>query len=175
MYQSNLNAEEQSLEIIKNLDLRLRMTNSKVIFVVSDKKDEGTIHFISECVTKLSDIYARKVFVLDFSNISNFEKQSLNLTYANISELDFLDEKNESENEKRINSYIQELLKNYDNIFVNTQTLNNSENTKLPSLKVDSAIIVRSQKSLNSKKLPITDEILDRKIPILGFVLNEDI
>lgn len=178
--------------ISKNLDFSLRLKGSKTVAVVSDRTREGKSAFIVHCLPVFCDLYKRKVLVFDFQPEKNdfLEKNmaisgagckfvrntSVNgLDYVHVNDLSFLNSLSNSEREREINSYYQELSSGYDIVFVNTKTLKQAGNTNLTVLPIDGAVLVRSNKTLGNKKLPITTEIMDRDIPILGIVMNEGV
>jgi hypothetical protein len=55
------------------------------------------------------------------------------------------------------------------------KTLKRADKTVFPILPIDGAILVRSSKSMGDKEKFITNELIDREIPIIGLVKNEGI
>jgi hypothetical protein len=72
-------------------------------------------------------------------------------------------------------AHFNEVTKDYEIVFINMKTLKRAEKTTLPILPIDGAILIRSSKKLEEKEKFITNELIDREIPIIGLVKNEGI
>lgn len=176
--------------IAKNLDFSLRVKQTKSVLVVSDQEKEGKSTFIRECAPLLCELYKRKVLVFDcqierqqhlektFSptsiNHQSIRETSVKgLDYIHAEDLLFLETLPQPEKSSGLVAYFNEISKAYDLVLINMKTLKRAEKTVLPALPIDGAIVVRSKKTLDSEKRPITTELRDREIPIIGIVMNE--
>jgi hypothetical protein len=156
-------------EVVKNLDYSLRLSGASRVLIASDMQGEGKSTFASNCLPLLSEIYKRKVlYITDQS--SNAIEGIDNLTSKDFVFLSGL-KKEESDSQRE--TYMNELGKNYDVVFVDSTTLKRAEKTRLPLINVDGALLVRTKKTIGSSRLPVTEEILDRQIPVIGIVYNE--
>jgi hypothetical protein len=168
---------KQVHSLATKLDYAIRMSGAKSILMASDEQGEGKTSALATCAPVLAELYGKKILVLNMSTES-FEKNlslknNKNIMIVNTSDLDFLNDQDEQEKTKRLNTYINEMSESFDQIFININTLRRAEKTKLPDIKIDGAVIIRSEKSLGQKIKPITEDILDREIPILGLIYNE--
>lgn len=156
-------------EVVKNLDYSLRLSGASRILIASDKKGEGKTTFAENCLPLLSEIYKRKIVFITDQSSSAIEG------IDNLSSKDFafLTGLKKEEAKASREAYMDELSKNYDAIFVDSSTLKRAEKTRLPKFKVDGALLVRTSKTVGSTRLPITEEILDKEIPVIGIVYNE--
>lgn len=178
--------------IAKNLDYSLRVKAIKSILVTSDCEREGKSTFIKECAPLLCDLYKRKVLVFDCQLEKNdLLEKSLStkdvnhqfiretsvsgLDYIHSDDLFFLETLPRPEKVTSLVAYFNEVSRVYDVVLINMKTLRRADKTTFPALPIDSAIIVRSRKSIGKKKKLMTEELLDREIPILGLMLNEGI
>lgn len=176
--------------IVKNLDYSLRQLKAKYVLLVSDQAEEGKSSFLSACSPLLAEIYQRKILVYDCQNERDdlLEKEfSANsesvqfirstsiqgLDYLHQDDLEFVKSVPEAERFHLMTNHLTEVAKDYDVVFINMKTLKRAHKTTIPPLPIDGAIIIRSSKSIRSKDRPITDELQDREIPILGLVYNE--
>jgi Mrp family chromosome partitioning ATPase len=152
--------------IVKNLDFSLRTHKSKSIVVVSDSDKEGKSTFLRECLPALCELYNRKILLLD---CQPERKDVLELAMATkMPGLDYV----HAEDLNSLLDYINDCSHRYDTVFINTKTLKRAEKTILPELPIDGAVIVRSHKSIGKKIKPLTNELRDRDIPILGLIMN---
>jgi hypothetical protein len=182
--------ENSMRELARNLDYSLRLNKAKRVLVVSDRRAEGKSFFIKECVPYMAELYQKKILVLDLglSHDENLKEDLAakdpieseivetaypDVDYVSIENLKFLEVADAGEKEKRLDHYVSQLMKFYDNIFINTNTKRNVGATVLPNLLVDGAVIIRSKKSVYHPVKKITDELLDREIPIVGIIDNE--
>jgi hypothetical protein len=178
--------------LVKNLDFSLRRGEKKSILIASDLEKEGKSTFIRECAPVLCDLYKRKVLIFDcqperqdqleqsLAPISINDQYVRNTSFANLDYVhaqDVLENKstNSEDQINALNAYYNLVSKDYDVILINMKTLKRAEKTLLPSLPIDGAILVRTAKTISGEKKPITDEIKDKEIPVIGIVLNEGI
>ena len=186
----NTFSEKEIHHIVKNLDYSLRQLKAKFVLLVSDQASEGKSSFLSACSPLLADIYQRKVLIYDCQN----EREDLletelgtisdngqfirstsipGLEYLHQDDLDFIRLAPENERLHLTTNHLTEIAKDYDVVFINMKTLKRASKTTIPALPIDGAIIIRSSKSLRANERPVTSELLDREIPILGLVFNE--
>lgn len=182
--------ENSMRELARNIDYSIRLNKAKRVLIVSDRRAEGKSFFIKECVPYIADLYQKKILILDLGLSSDenlkdalkakdpieseiVETAHPEVDYVGLENLKFLDVIDAGEKEKRLDQYVSQLVKFYDNIFINTNTKRNAGATVLPNLFVDGAIIIRSKKSIYNLKKSVTDEVLDREIPIIGIIDNE--
>jgi hypothetical protein len=174
--------------LAKNIDYTLRLSKAKSVLVASDLELEGKSTFLKECLPILAGLYEKKVLVYDCQDADEMFDISLNkeehdqfIQSTHIPNLDYINEKNlfflkhlsGAEAMSAISSYFNEVSKDYDVVFVNMKTLRRAQNTKIPAVPLDGAIIVRSTKSMGKIQKHVTEELRDRQIPILGLVYNE--
>ncbi|MFT6070410.1 MAG: Mrp family chromosome partitioning ATPase [Bacteriovoracaceae bacterium] len=156
-------------ELVKNLDYSLRLSGASRVLIASDKQGEGKSTFAENCLPLLSEIYKRKVLFITDQSANAIEG------IDNLSSKDFafLTGLKKEESQAQREAYMIELSKNYDVVFVDSSTLKRAEKTRLPKIIVDGAILVRSSSTVGSKRKPVTEEILDKEIPVIGIVYNE--
>lgn len=166
--------------IVKNIDYSLRIKNAKYILVTSDFAGEGKSTFLAECTPYLSSLYERKILIYDcqperndlLESVMKHQKEFQGVDYLHHDDLNFLKEKFGEEKLSAMTTHFTEMARDYDLVFINMKTLKRSEKTQIPPLPIDGAIVVRTNKSIGSKNRFITNEILDREIPIIGLVRN---
>lgn len=188
--------EKQLHELAKNIDYSLRMKEAKYVLVASDNNAEGKSTFLAECAPFLSKIYKKKVLIYDcqadsddviertlkpLENSHQFIRatQVKNLDYINAENLNFLNSLPDGEKTGSVIAHFNEITRDYDVVFINMKTLKRAEKSLIPSLPIDGAILIRSPLSTglttSRKEKHITNELLDREIPIIGLVNNEGI
>lgn len=184
--------EKHLHNISKNIDYALRMHEAKYILVASDCSGEGKSLFLSECTPVLAKIYKKKILVYDCqsergdllestmspsNSVNQFIKETEHpgLDYLHGDDLSFLKTLPEEEKASSLMSHFNEVTKDYDLVFINMKTLKRAGKTVLPVLPIDGAILVRSSKSMGTIEKSITNELLDREIPIIGLVKNEGV
>jgi len=161
--------QEALHELAKNLDYSLRVSGAKKVLIASDRQGEGKTTFANNCLPLLSKLYNRKVlFITDQS--ANAIDGIDNLSSKDFS---FLNGLTKEEADTKRESYLSELSKSYDAVFLDSTTLKRSEKTKLPLIQPDGAVLVRSKTTVGTSRKPVTDEIIDREIPVIGIVYNE--
>ena len=176
--------------IVKNFDFALRVKHTKSVLIASDNEKEGKSTFIRECAPVLCNLYKRKVLIFDCQQErqQHLEKtlspSSINhqfiretsvkgLDYIHAEDLLFLETLPQPEKSSGLIAYFNEISKAYDLVMINMKTFKRADKTVFPAIPIDGAILVRSKKSIGSGKKPITSEIRDREIPIIGIVMNE--
>jgi hypothetical protein len=188
----NVSLEKHLHNIAKNIDYALRIHNAKFILIASDCHGEGKSLFLSECTPVLTKIYNKKVLIYDCQaerndlleksmTISTQSHQFIRQTdtkgldYLHGDDLSFMKGLPEDEKASTVMSHFNEVAKEYDVVFINMKTLKRAEKTTFPILPIDGAILVRSSKNVDEKEKFITNELIDREIPIIGLVKNEGI
>lgn len=167
--------------IAKNLDYSLRVSDAKSVLVASDRAKEGKSTFIKDCLPVFCGLYKRKVLILDFQPERNdlLEKElkskssASGLHYLHVDEIGTSSDMSQPEIAKALANYLKEASQNYDQVFINIKTTRAAELTVIPDVPIDGAIIVRSNSTLGSNEFPVTTEIKDRDIPVLGIIMNE--
>lgn len=184
---SNNLVEQEVHNLAKNIDYSLRLNGAKFVLLASDRMGEGKSTFLVNCLPVLSKIYQRQVLIYDcqsdeeligispFQGNDQFIKKTKysGVDYIHQDDLSFLNSANPEDKVSVANSHFLEISKDYDVVFINMKTMNKFNKTKIPGLPIDGAIIMRSRKSINESLKPITNELQDREIPILGLVWNE--
>ena len=178
--------------IAKNLDYALRTSGAKSVVVISDSEKEGKSTFLKECAPIFCDLYKKKILIFDYQqerhdhlekslvpNVTNSksirETNVVNLDYLHSDDLFFLESLPQPKKMSGLNAYFNEISKNYDAVFINIKTMKRAEKTILPNLPIDGALVIRSHKTIGTQKKPITSEIQNREIPIIGIVMNEGV
>jgi hypothetical protein len=178
--------------IAKNLDYTLRKSGAKSVVVISDNEKEGKSTFLKECAPIICDLYKKKILIFDYQQErhDHLEKSLLstatnsksiretnvpNLDYLHSDDLFFLESLPQPKTMSGLNAYYNEISKNYDAVFINIKTMKRAEKTILPNLPIDGALIVRSHKTIGSHKKPLTNEIQNREIPVIGIIMNEGV
>lgn len=180
---------EELREIAKNLDYSLRINGCKNVVVMSDRPREGKSAFLAHCLPILCELYDKNVLVFDLQSERNdyLECQLIpidlhqhevqktrvkGLDYVHASDCIPLNIVSDSEMSRIINIKFEELSAPYDVVFINTKF---AAGSSLPLLPLDGAILVRSRKSLGKAKNEVSNELMDRDIPVLGIVMNEGV
>jgi hypothetical protein len=188
----NATVEKHLHSIVMNVDYTLRRNEAKFVLIASDCAGEGKSTFLSNCAPILSTLYKKKVLIYDFQSdrndliektfsVGTGERQFIQQTstqgldYVHSEDLTFLNSLPEYEKASALAAHFNEITKDYDVVFINMKTLKRAEKTTLPVLPIDGAILIRSAKSIASAEKFITNELLDREIPILGLIKNEGI
>lgn len=154
MNKIEMNNDAQSLQVIKNIDFILRTKSPKTVLITADYPEEGHGEFTNELAADLAKVYGRKSYVLDLRSEAN--NSSTDIDFQNIDQMKI---------------YLDELSKHNDQIFIIHNVNKNIKTTTLPEVKLDSALIVRSSRSVGLKKSRyITNLITDADLPILGLV-----
>ena len=156
-------------ELVKNLDYSLRLSGAKRVLIASDKQGEGKSTFAANCLPLLGEIYKRKVLFITDQSANTIEGID-NLTSKDFA---FLTGLKKADAAAQRETYMNELSKNYDVVFVDSSTLKRAEKTRLPKINVEGALLIRTSKTVGNSRKPITEEILDKEIPIIGIVYNE--
>jgi hypothetical protein len=182
---------QQISDLVKNIDYSLRVHEAKYVLVASDASKEGKSTFILECAPGLVKVYKRKVLIYDCqsdrddvlekglcpsrSATHQFIRQTTfsGLDYLHSEDIFFLNTLPEAERAASLLSHFNEITKDYDLVLINMKTLKRAEKSTIPSLPVDGAILIRGPKNIEDKLRFLTNELLDREIPILGLVNNE--
>jgi|GEM_PF-2982847 hypothetical protein len=187
-----LSDTERLHTIAKNLDYTLRTSGAKSIVVISDNEKEGKSTFLRECAPIICDLYKKKILIFDYQqerhdhlektlvpNASNSksirETNVINLDYLHSDDLFFLESLPQPKKMSGLNAYFNEISKSYDAVFINIKTMKRAEKTILPNIPIDGALIVRSRMTIGSHNKPLTSEIQNREIPVIGIVMNEGV
>ena len=183
-----INVLEQELHnLVKNLDYSLRLNKAKYVLLCSDREGEGKSTFLASCLPLLADIYQKQILIYDCQNgedLIGATNKEINdpfikktafagVDYIHQDDLDFIKTAVTEDKVALANTHLVEIAKDYDVVFINMKTLKRADKTTLPALPIDGAVLVRSKKSMGANSKPVTNELLDREIPILGLVWNE--
>lgn len=188
----NATVEKQLHSIVMNVDYTLRLNEAKYVLIASDCAGEGKSTFLKTCAPILSTLYKKKVLIYDcqpergdvieksFNSSAGREQfvqqtTTENLDYLHSEDLTFLNSLPEYEKASALTAHFNEITKDYDVVFINMKTLKRAEKTTLPVLPIDGAIIIRSAKSIALTEKFLTNELIDREIPVLGLIKNEGI
>lgn len=180
-------AKHEMHNLVKNLDYSLRLNSAKYVLLASDREGEGKSTFLYSCLPLLAKIYQRQVLIYDCQSDESLigispsqgEEQFIKKTkytgvdYIHQDDLTFLKAASAEDKVTLANTHFAEISKDYDVVFINMKTMKRFNKTKIPGLPIDGAILMRSPKSLNESLKPVTNELLDREIPILGLVWNK--
>jgi hypothetical protein len=184
--------EDQLHNIVKNIDYSLRIRGAKFVLVASDYAGEGKSTFLANCSPLLAEIYKKKILIYDCQNerddvlehqlkvksgAGQFAQltETIGLEYVHQDDLEFLKHAPEDRKATLTASHFNEISKKYDVVFINMKVLKRAEKTLLPILPIDGAIIVRGSKSFSKTEKFITDELLDREIPVIGLIKNDGV
>lgn len=182
--------DKQLHHLVKNMDYILRSNRAKFVLVASDFQQEGKSTFLASTLPVLAELYDRKVLVYDCQKERNdlLEKRMApgvsehqfirktdvpGLDYLHAGDLTFLENQKEDDRLNSQMAYFNEVAKEYDSVFINIKTSKKADESAIPALPLDGAIIIRSSKSLKNEKKDLTTLIEQREIPILGLVMNE--
>lgn len=188
----NATVEKHLHSIVMNVDYTLRINDAKFVLIASDCAGEGKSTFLNNCAPILSTLYKKKVLIYDCQPDRNDliektfsagagERQFIQQTsvegldYVHSEDLTFLNSLPEYEKASALTAHFNEISKDYDVVFINMKTLKRAEKTTLPVLPIDGAILIRSAKSIALTEKFLTNELIDREIPILGLIKNEGI
>jgi tryptophan synthase alpha subunit len=97
------------------------------------------------------------------------------LSYVHLENLMFLQTLPRPEKSSGLMAYYTEISKAYDLVFINIKTHKRSHETIVPDLPIDSAVLIRSKRSIGLGKTPITLDVCDREVPVIGIVMNEGV
>lgn len=185
--------EKNLHNLAKNIDYTLRVHNAKYVLVASDANGEGKSTFLTSCSPVLTDIYKKKVLIYDCQTerddvletalspsrggTHHFIRptETTGLDYLHCDDLVFLNTLPDGERTSSIMTHFNEITKDYDVVFINMKTLKRADRSAIPALPIDGAILVRSSKSIRENDKHLTNELLDREIPIIGLVKNEGV
>jgi hypothetical protein len=184
---SNNLAKQEMHNLVKNIDYSIRLNSAKYVLLASDRMGEGKSTFLATCLPLLAKLYSRQVLIYDCQSdeqltgmtSSESDDQFIKKTkypgvdYIHQDDLSFLKTASPEDKVTLANTHFAEISKDYDVVFINMKTMKRFAKTKLPGLPIDGAIIMRSPKSINESIKPITNELQDREIPILGLVWNK--
>lgn len=182
--------DKQLHNLIKNMDYILRSNRAKFVLVASDFQKEGKSTFLTATLPGLAELYERRILVYDCQKERNdlLEKRMApggsehqfirktgvpGLDYLHADDLTFLKAQHESNRLSSQMAYFNEVAKEYDSVFINIKTSKKADESLIPVLPLDGAIIVRSSKSVKKEKKALTTLLEQREIPILGLVMNE--
>lgn len=189
----NTSLDKNLHNLAKNIDYTLRIHEAKYVLVASDSDGEGKSTFLTNCSPVLAQLYKKKVLIYDCQNerddllentlsparggTHHFIRttETSGLDYLHCDDLVFLNTLPDGERTSSLMTHFNEITKEYDVVFINMKTLKRAERSVIPSLPIDGAIMVRSSKSLGKEEKHLTNELLDREIPIIGLVKNEGI
>lgn len=159
---SSISNDFEQQSVVRNLDFLLRTEELQVVLIASDYAKEPLTETVLYLAKQLQAIYQRRFLVLDFGDLYKNSDSS----YQNINELEVIKDNAET-NISKLKIYIEECRKHYDQVFIIPHIKLNREETTLPSLDYDGAILLRTKKSSNptSKKV-ITNKILDAQVKI---------
>jgi len=164
-------------EIVTNLNYLIASKNIKTLLVFSENKGEGKSHFIYSVSPVFDSIYNKRVLILDFSEsgtdslneiLETNQSQSdlvFNTKFKGVDYISDVDPIN-------LNIIESEVISFYDLVLINSTNYRNEQNLAIPDFNIDGAIIIRTDKTLNSKFGKVTNSILDKNIPIVGIVYN---
>lgn len=178
--------------LAKNIDYTLRINDAKYVLVASDANGEGKSTFLSSCSPVLTEIYKKKVLIYDCQTerddvleaaltpsigTHHFIRSTKTpgLDYLHCDDLVFINKLPESERTSSLMTHFNEITKAYDVVFINMKTLKRADRSSIPALPIDGAIMVRGSKNLAESEKHLTNELLDREIPIIGLVKNEGV
>lgn len=188
---TNSSLDKHLHDLAKNIDYTLRIHDAKYVLVASDCHGEGKSTFLSGCTPVLSSLYKKRVLVYDCQNERDdiLENQmspsrggthhfirsttTTGLDYLHCDDLVFLNTLPDGERTNSLLAHFNEITRDYDVVFINMKTLKRAERSAIPALPIDGAILVRGPKTIGSKIKHVTNELLDREIPIIGLVKNE--
>lgn len=159
---SSISQDFDQQSVVRNLDYLLRKDNLELILVATDFPKEPLVKTSLFLAESLQSVYDRKVLVIDFGESTNIKSP----LYQNINELDVVLEDSKVDLAK-LKIYVEECRKHYDQVLVLPHIKLNREETVLPSLSYDGAIVLRTKTSLSptTKKI-ITNKIQDSQITI---------
>lgn len=153
-------------QVIRNLDYLLRTHSDQVYLISCDYSSEPLLKATNYLADNLISIYGKKILVLDFNEAMTSDFSF----YQNLKELSEV-KKDDEIDEHKLNIYLEECKKHYEFIFVLPHIKLNIEESKLPALKVDSALILRTSHSIGPhKKKYMTQLIQDAQIKINGII-----
>lgn len=154
MHQIEIGADSQSVQVLKNIDFLLRTQKIKTVLITADYPEESHRELAISIKNQLQAVYGHKIYLLDLAN----ESKKMGLEF----------ELSDSTNTK---IFLDELSKHNDYIFIVHNVHKNIMTTVLPEFDIDSALIVRSCKSIGlNKSRYITNLMKDADISILGIV-----
>lgn len=151
-----IKSDSKSLQVLKNIDFVLRTKSPKSVLITADYPEENHANLADSIARQLNAVYGSKIYILDLAK----EQSSVDFDLSDA---------------QAANIYIDELSKHNDFIFVIHNVNKNIKNTTLPEFNLDSALIVRSKKSIGlNRSRYITNLLKDADIEVLGLVENRD-
>ncbi len=155
--------------IVRNLDFVLRDRSAKTIVVLSELPGEGKTTFVATVIPQLSKTYKRKILVLDCgAKTTRIE----GVDYLSLQETNRLKGTSPLEQLVAVRTIIAEVEADYDNIFIDMPIPARAGTLVLPDVAIDGAVMVRSYDSIDAGAHDVSDLLLDKKIPVLGVVIN---
>lgn len=176
---SNLYSRSKPDFLANNLNYLVNSKGMKTLLVYSDLKGEGKTEFISTIIPKYCSLFTKRTLIIEMADtlVDNLKdllevKKSSNDFVFNtkVKGLDYL-----LVQDNELNKLVtKEIVDFYDLIIINSKNLN-SDGTinELPKLNIDGALVIRSKKTLGKTNLKNTNILLDKNIPMVGFIFNE--
>jgi hypothetical protein len=161
--------QTESQRTIANFDYKLREHSDKLILMTSDYAAEKPLKVALYIASELKRIYQKNilVFSLDEGEILSSQHQNLNQEELKT---------NAGLDESKLEIYFEECKKYFDHVFIVPELKLQIERSSLPKIKVESAYLLRSTKSIGVKKNRyITQLVQDNSIPIRGMLMLEDL
>jgi Mrp family chromosome partitioning ATPase len=155
--------------IVRNLDFALRERKAKTVVVLSELPGEGKTTFITAVVPALGKLYQRKILVLDCGTT---DQRIDGVDYLSLEGMSRLKGMSSLEQLVALKSVFAEVEGDYDNIFIDISVPARTGTLMLPDVAIDGAVMVRSYDSIESGAHDVSDLLLDKKIPVLGMVIN---
>ena len=155
--------------VVRNLDFALRERKAKIVVVVSELPGEGKTTFVATVIPQLGQIYQRKILVLDCG--AN-EQRIEGVDYLSMKGMSRLKDMSSIEQLVALKSVMSEVENDYDAIFIDLPVPARTGTLMLPEVNIDAAIMVRTYDSIETGAHDVSDLLRDKKIPVLGMVIN---
>lgn len=155
-------------DLVANLYFAIKKFKSKKILIASEYEKEGKSTFVFKCIPLLSKVFDVTVLFIDDSygekvGLNDFESDKV--TYFPIKNQDITDEK----------KFYEDLVDLSDDYDLTIYKMKDQDESLVSFKKfhIDSAILVRSEKSIQSAKREMTKYLQKNEITILGIVNNQ--
>ena len=155
--------------IVRNLDFALRERKAKTVVVLSELPGEGKTTFIASVIPQLGKLYQRKILVLDCGTT---EQRIEGVDYLSLKGMSRLKDMSTMEQFVALKTVMSDVENDYDTIFIDLPVPARTGTLMLPEVDIDAAVMVRTYDSIDSGAHDVSDLLRDKKIPVLGMVIN---
>ena len=161
--------------LARNLDFVIREKQARTVAVLSELPSEGNTQVLHTVAPSLCQIYGRKILILHCQTHPRQPEERGGVDYLSLSSMSKLAGFTELERLAAIKTVLADVSGDYDVVFLDFSIPHRVGSMMLPEVQIDGALMVRSAVGISNGSHEISDLLLDKKIPVLGVVLNEGV